>query len=335
VLFHHPASANHLTGSHPECPARIEVVEAALAARDWLGHDVRLSPAATAEQLHAVHPDAYLRAVEDACVAGRPLDADTIVSPGSWEAALRSAGGCVALVDALMAGEATVGSSLHRPPGHHAEPAQAMGFCLLANVAIAARHAIAAHGLERILVLDWDVHHGNGTHDIFYTDPRVLFCSLHEWPLWPGTGAAAQTGAGDGIGCTLNLPVPAGSGDDLWCSLVAHAVLPLARAYRPQLVLVSAGYDAHADDPLAGCTVSDAGFATMSASVGALAEELGVPLGIVLEGGYDLDALARCVTTTLEVLTPGPAGIAAPDVPEHPLAARARALASGRWGELG
>jgi acetoin utilization deacetylase AcuC-like enzyme len=329
VLFHHPSSADHLTGSHPEQPARMAAIEALLEARDWLGHDVRLSPAATDAQLQRVHPESYVRAIEAACAQGRALDPDTVVGAGSWLAARHSAGGAVALVDVLASGEATAGSSLHRPPGHHAEPAQAMGFCLFANVAVAARHAIEEHGLERILVLDWDVHHGNGTHDIFYADPRVLFCSLHQSPLWPGTGAASETGAGAGLGHTLNLPVPPGSGDPLWCSLVEHAVVPLARAYRPQLILVSAGYDAHHDDPLAGCDVSDAGFAAMSASVAALAGELGVGLGIVLEGGYDLAALARCTVGTLEVV--GTPGVAAPDLPEHPQAADVRARLSERW----
>jgi len=333
VLFHHPSSLRHDTGAHPEHAGRIVAIEEALAGRDWLGHDVRASPAATAAQLEAVHPAAYLEGIERFCAqGGGALDPDTIVSAGSWEAALHSAGGAVALVDALLGGEARLGSSLHRPPGHHAEPARAMGFCLLANVAVAARHALDAYGLTRILVLDWDVHHGNGTHDIFYADPRVLFCSLHQWPMWPGTGAHEQTGKGLGEGYTLNLPMPAGSGDDLWCSMVEHLVGAVARTYRPQLILVSAGYDAHADDPLAGCTVSDDGFATMSASVGALAAELDVPVGVVLEGGYDVDALARGVVRTLETLG-GPAEL--PDVPLHPLADRLLTGLAPRWAALG
>ena len=333
MLFHHPSSLRHDTGAHPEHAGRIVAIEEALAARDWLGHDVRTSPAATAAQLETVHPAAYLEGIERFCAqGGGALDPDTLVSAGSWEAALHSAGGAVALVDALLGGEARLGSSLHRPPGHHAEPARAMGFCLLANVAVAARHALDAYGLTRILVLDWDVHHGNGTHDVFYADPRVLFCSLHQWPMWPGTGAHEQTGKGLGEGYTLNLPMPAGSGDDLWCSMVEHLVGAVARTYRPQLILVSAGYDAHADDPLAGCTVSDDGFATMAASVGALAAELDVPVGVVLEGGYDVDALARGVVRTLETLG-GPAEL--PDVPMHPLADRLLTGLAPRWAALG
>jgi acetoin utilization deacetylase AcuC-like enzyme len=333
VLFRHPSSLDHDPGPHPERAARIVAIEEALRARDWLGHDVRESPAATEEQLLRVHPGSHLRAIERLCAAGGgSIDPDTTVSPGSWTAALHSAGGAVAVVDALLTEDVGVAASLHRPPGHHAEPAQAMGFCLLANVAVAAHHALAVHGLERILVLDWDVHHGNGTHDIFYTDPRVLFASLHQWPLWPGTGAGSERGAGEGVGYTLNLPVPAGSGDALWCSLVEHVVAPLAREYRPQLVLVSAGYDAHRDDPLADCDVTDDGFATMAASVTALVRDLGVPLGFVLEGGYDVDALARSVVRTLEAATRRAPG--AVEVAEHPQAPVLRAELSELWPGL-
>jgi acetoin utilization deacetylase AcuC-like enzyme len=323
VLFHHPASLAHDTGAHPEQAQRIVAIESALAARDWLGYERQTSPEATIAQLETIHPARHLDLIRRVCEeGGGHLDPDTVVSPGSWEAALHSAGGAVALVDALVGGTAPTGASLHRPPGHHAEPDRAMGFCLLANVGVAARHAIDAHGLERILVLDWDVHHGNGTQAIFYDDPRVLFCSIHQWPMWPGSGRPDEIGTGAGAGYTRNFPVPAGSGDALWCSLVEHVVTRLARTYRPQLVLISAGYDAHRDDPLAGCMVTDDGFATMAASVGAVAAQLGAPVGVVLEGGYDLAALAQGVTRTLDVLSAPPA---APDVEHHPFAERAGA----------
>src|ERR1044072_5738540 len=176
-----------------------------------------------------------------------------------------------------------------------------MGFCLFNNVAIAAQHALTS-GAERVLILDWDVHHGNGTNDIFAARDDVLFCSLHQWPLYPGTGPERDVGEGHGEGFTVNLPVPGGSGDAAFVSLVEHVVGPLARAYEPDLLLVSAGYDAHVDDPLAGCVVTDAGYGAMSASMRATAAALGVPLGIVLEGGYALGALSRSVVVTLETV---------------------------------
>ncbi len=182
-----------------------------------------------------------------------------------------------------------------------------MGFCLFNNVAVAARRALDAHAAERVLVLDWDVHHGNGTNDIFHASPEVLFVSIHESPLYPGTGPASDVGSGPGTGYTVNLPVPHSSGDDTFCSLVEHVVLPLGRAFEPRLILISAGYDAHEGDPLATCTVTDAGFAAMAGSMRRLAAELDVPFGMVLEGGYDLGALSRSVAATLEVAAAAPA----------------------------
>jgi acetoin utilization deacetylase AcuC-like enzyme len=325
VLFHHRSSHEHDPGPHPEQPARIAAIEDALAARDWLGFERRESPMATRAQLEAVHAARLIDGVEALCASGGGMiDADTIVSERSWPAALHGAGGAAAMVDALLAGGAALGAAVHRPPGHHAEIRRAMGFCLFNNVAVAARHARDAHGVERVLILDWDVHHGNGTQDVFYATDEVLFVSIHESPLYPGTGAARETGEGPGAGHTMNLPVPPGSGDAVFCSLVEHVVVPAARAYRPGLVLVSAGFDAHVDDPLATCRVTDDGYATMATSVRALADELAVPVGVVLEGGYELGALARGFTRTLEALgADGP--VAAPALAEHELAAAYRA----------
>jgi acetoin utilization deacetylase AcuC-like enzyme len=333
VLFHHPSSLEHDTGGHPEQPARITAIERALDERDWLGWERRLSPAASYELLGGVHPRAYVEAIERFCAAGGGmLDLDTVASARSFVAAAHAAGGAAALVDALLGGEAPVGASLHRPPGHHAEAARAMGFCLFNNVAVAARRARDAHGVQRVAILDWDVHHGNGTNDIFHADPSVLFLSIHQSPLYPGTGAASDTGSGAGEGFTINLPVPGGSGDEVFCSLVEHVVLPVLREYAPGLVLVSAGFDAHADDPLAGCRVTDEGFAAMAASMRRVADELEVPLGIVLEGGYALAALSRSLVATLEAAAePAPP---APDVPPDPLAEAARARHSDRWASL-
>jgi acetoin utilization deacetylase AcuC-like enzyme len=319
VLLRHPSSLRHDPGPHPERPARIGAIERTLAEHAWLGFEVRSSPAAARDALLAVHPASHLELVERTSAAGGGmLDADTILSAGSWEAALHGAGGAVAAVDAVLGEGASFAASLHRPPGHHCETARAMGFCLLSNAAIAARWARDAHGIERVLVLDWDVHHGNGTEQVFWSEPGVLFCSIHESPLYPGTGAEGDIGVGEGTGFTVNLPVPEGSGDAVFTSLVAHVVGPLVRSWRPGLVLVSAGFDAHAADPLAGCAVGDEGFAAMAATV----RSWGVPTALVLEGGYDLVALSRGVLLTLEAL----GGRDVPAVPEpalHPLAERA------------
>ncbi len=327
IYLRHPSSLEHDTGPYPEAAHRIRVLERELAARDWMGFETAESPEVSAAALALVHPEAYVEEIRRACAAAAGgavyLDADTLVSPGSWAAALHSTGGAVALVDLLLDGSAPAGMSAHRPPGHHAEAARAMGFCLFANAAVAARHATEVRGLSRVLVLDWDVHHGNGTHDILLEDPRTLFVSIHQAPLYPGTGPATERGRGAGEGFTLNLPVPAGSGDETWCSLVEHVVVPRARELAPELILVSAGYDAHADDPLASCRVTDAGFAAMAASVRRLGAEAEAPVGVLLEGGYDVGALARGVALTLAELgreEPRPA----PELAVHPLAAAAR-----------
>jgi acetoin utilization deacetylase AcuC-like enzyme len=233
------------------------------------------------------------------------FDLDTPTSEGSWSAALHSAGGACALVDALMTGEAPSGFSALRPPGHHAEQDRAMGFCLFNNIAVAARHALDSHDADRVLIVDWDVHHGNGTNAIFRTSPEVLFVSIHQWPFYPGTGAIADVGEDEGEGYSINLPAPAGSGEEEWLSLLEHVVAPAARAFAPHLVLVSAGYDAHRDDPIGGCTLDTASFAEMARRVRSIADEAGAPLGAVLEGGYDLRALADSVAATMEAFRDG------------------------------
>jgi len=303
VLLHHPSSLDHDTGAHPEQPARIVAIERELASRGYLGFERVGSPAVERSVLEAVHPARHIELIERAAArGGARIDADTVVSAGSFTAARHGCGGAVALVDRVLDGRAPTGFSVHRPPGHHATAERAMGFCLFNNIAVAARHALDAHGLERVMIVDWDVHHGNGTNDIFHAEPRVLFCSIHQSPLYPGTGPASDVGSGEGRGFTVNMPVAPGSGDREFRSLIDHVVVPLARAYAPQLLLISAGFDAHADDPLADCRVTDDGYGAMARSLRGVADELGVPVGAVLEGGYALDALARSVAATMAVL---------------------------------
>jgi acetoin utilization deacetylase AcuC-like enzyme len=335
VFLRHPSSLEHETGGHPEQPARIVAIEHELEERGWLGFERLLSPAADRAALSAVHPERYVAAIERFCEAGGGnLDLDTVTSAGSFEAALHSAGGAVRMVDLLLGGEAGVGFSCHRPPGHHATVSRAMGFCLFNNVAIAATHALERGSVSRVMIVDWDVHHGNGTNDIFHSSDRVLFISIHQAPLYPGTGPASDVGTGPGEGYTVNLPVAPGAGDDEYRSLIEHVAVPLARAFAPQLLLISAGYDAHREDPLAECHVTEAGFAAMTRSLRAVAAELSIPLGAVLEGGYALGALARSVAATMEVLgapahaPDGGGGVA-------PVAAAARGRLTPWWPSLG
>jgi acetoin utilization deacetylase AcuC-like enzyme len=303
VFLSHPSSLAHDTGQHPERAARITAIEEGLSARGWLGYERVQSPAVARSTLTAVHPERYVASIERfAASGGGQLDLDTAVSTGSWDAALHAAGGAVALVDLLLDGAAPAGFSAHRPPGHHAERAQGMGFCLFNNIAVASRHAVAARGLQRVMIVDWDVHHGNGTNDIFHASREVLFVSIHQSPLYPGTGPARDAGSGEGLGYTVNLPVAPGSGDEEFTALVDHVVVPLLGAFAPQLVLVSAGFDAHEDEFLAECRVTEAGFAAMARSLAGAAAALGAPLGCVLEGGYDLGALARSVAVTMEAI---------------------------------
>jgi acetoin utilization deacetylase AcuC-like enzyme len=302
VLLSHPSSLLHETGwGHPERVDRLHAIGAELERRDWLGFERREAPPVTEEQLLAVHAREHVDAVRETSARAGAFDLDTPTSEGSWEAALHSAGGACALVEALLDGGEPAGFSILRPPGHHAERSRAMGFCLFANVAVAARHALDSLGASRVLVLDWDVHHGNGTNAIFHESREVLFASIHQYPFYPGTGPLSDVGSGEGEGFSINLPVPGGSGEDIFCGLVEHVVLPAARAFDPDLVLVSAGFDAHRDDPVGGCALSTESFGELTRQVLTLAK----PVGCVLEGGYDLDALATSVAATMEALADG------------------------------
>ncbi len=317
LYLRHPSSFRHDTGGHPENARRLTAIEEAMSERDWLGLELVDAPAATRAQLERVHTAAYVDTIEAfSAKGGGMIDVDTVASEGSWEAALHAAGGAVHATERLLdeGGFAFCGL---RPPGHHAERDRAMGFCLFNNVAVAAAHAVAECGAGRVLICDWDVHHGNGTEAIFYGSSEVVYSSIHQSPLYPGTGAATDFGTGAGEGFTANLPVPPGSGSDEFLALVQHVVAPIAREWRPGLLCISAGYDAHRDDPLANCEVDDAGYRDMSAAMRELAGELEVPLLICLEGGYSLAALSRSVVATLEAV----AGDGAPR--EAPVAAAA------------
>jgi acetoin utilization deacetylase AcuC-like enzyme len=307
LYFSHPSSLEHdpregLPG-HPERPERLRAIEAALAERDWLGWERREAPAASEEELLLAHPREHVEAIRELCRSGGgAIDLDTFAGERSYEAALHAAGGACAMTRALVAGEAGVGFSALRPPGHHAEPARAMGFCLFDSIAVTAALAIAELGVERVFILDWDVHHGNGTAEIFRRRDDVLFASIHQGGIFPGSGGREDTGSGRGEGYTINLPVPAGSEEGLWVSLLEDEVLPAAARFEPQLVLISAGFDAHRDDPLAECRLEASSFGRMAAIVKAAAAGWAAPVGAVLEGGYDLAALAGSVVATMAAL---------------------------------
>lgn len=254
------------------------------------------------EELARVHDPAFLERLGRAAEKRGYFDADTYYGPNSVAAARRAAGGSIALVESLTSGSAQVGLGLLRPPGHHARPAAAMGFCLLNNIAVAAAHA-RAQGAERVLIVDWDVHHGNGTQEIFYRDPSVLYVSVHQWPFYPGTGAVDETGEGDGQGYTVNIPLSAGAGDAVYGAAFERIIAPIVEAFDPNLTLISAGFDAHARDPLANMRVTEQGFALMLTRLAAaLPRGAASRLGLLLEGGYDLTALGASLAATLHAL---------------------------------
>jgi acetoin utilization deacetylase AcuC-like enzyme len=293
----------HDTGrGHPERPERIAVLSG-LADDDTLQH---VAPRlATAEELTLVHGEAHFEAVARTSGTARSaFDADTTVSARSFETAALAAGGVLALVDEVMAGHLQNGFACVRPPGHHAERDRAMGFCLFNNVAIAAAYARRRFGLERVLILDWDVHHGNGTQHMFERDSGVLYVSTHQYPFYPGTGGADEVGEGEGEGFTVNVPLPAGCGDAEYLDTFDSVIEPIVEQYAPQLVLVSAGFDPHVRDPLGGMRVTESGFAAMMRTLLRQARRSGKGRCIaVLEGGYDLSAVrdsARAVLNELQ-----------------------------------
>lgn len=290
---------------HPESPERLRAIERRLGELDWLGWERREAPAASEEELRLIHTERHVEAIRGLAEAGGgAIDADTFVGEASYRAALRAAGAACEMARTLLTGEAEAGFCAVRPAGHHAEAERAMGFCLFDNLAIAAELAIRELGAERVLVVDWDVHHGNGTVEAFRRRPDVLVVGVHQQGIFPGTGAAEDTGSGPGEGRTINLPVPAGSGEERWLSLLEEEIVPAARAFEPRLVLVSAGFDAHRADPLAGCRLETESFGRLAARVRELAAELGAPVGAVLEGGYEPEALADSVAATLSGLAP-------------------------------
>jgi acetoin utilization deacetylase AcuC-like enzyme len=303
ALFSHPACLAHDTGfGHPECSDRLRAVLRRLEGEEFAYLDRREAPQARIAQIERVHPAKFAAGL----LARIPeeglshIDGDTIVSPDSGEAALRAAGAVCAAVDAVIEGSTRNAFCAVRPPGHHAEPMQAMGFCLFNNVAIGAMQARAVHGLNRIAVIDFDVHHGNGTQAMFEADRNLFYASTHQWPLYPGTGSAKERGVHGNI---LNLPLPPGAGSAEFRAIAQRALLPALEEFAPELVMISAGFDAHADDPLANLNLIDADFGWITGKLCGIAERhAGGRVVSTLEGGYNLDALGRSAAEHVKAL---------------------------------
>lgn len=317
-FFQHRSSAYH-----PERPERLDAANAAIE-RARSANGLVFAPveprAATEEELGAVHDPRFVKWLHTLRGEEGYIDADTYVGPESVSVAELAAGGTVALVDALLDGPTKRGIALARPPGHHARPAQAMGFCLYNNIAIAAARA-RARGLERVAILDWDVHHGNGTQEIFYRDPSVLYVSTHQFPFYPGTGAVLETGEGDGKGYTVNVPLTAGGGDGIYRGAFERVILPALEEYRPQLVLVSAGFDASARDPLAEMSLTADAFGWMARALRGVADRhADGRILMALEGGYDLVALEAGLHSAVRGLVEGTAVDIAREVDHEDLA---------------
>ncbi len=305
LLLHHAAFLDHVTPvGHPERPDRLKALHAALDNQAFAALARVEAPLADAEAALLCHPEGYVEAIRSAVPSEglARIDMDTTVSPGSWEAAMRAIGAAVHAVDAVAVGEARNAFCAARPPGHHAETQRAMGFCLFDTVAIAARHAQRKHGMDRVAIIDWDVHHGNGTQEIFWSDPSVLYASTHQMPLFPGTGAASETGAGN----IVNVPLAPGDGSAAFRAAFQERILPAVRVFRPDLIIISAGFDAHHRDPLAEINLDAADFVWATAELMEIADDCAAGRVVaMLEGGYDLRGLAESGAAHIRQLMAG------------------------------
>jgi acetoin utilization deacetylase AcuC-like enzyme len=332
----HPRCVEHDIPGHPERPDRLRAVWDVLETSGLAARLTRLEPEpATDEQILLVHTPAYLNVLKSISAQDglTRFDADTYALPVSPEIARLSAGGAALGVDVICGRRADNALVAVRPPGHHAIPARAMGFCLLGNIAIAARHAQEGYGVGRVLIVDYDVHHGNGTQEMFYDDPTVLFISSHQYPYYPGSGALTDTGAGKGIGATINIPLAAGNGDRNYAMLYEQVIWPAARRFQPELILVSAGFDAHWIDPLASMRLTLSGYAHITRELVRMADQLcGGKILFLMEGGYDLEAISYGMANIARVLLREPSiddplgGARGAEPNIDPLIAQVRAL---------
>lgn len=306
LYLSHPAGLQHeMPLGHPERADRLRAIERALEQEKFALLAREQAPQATLESIFRAHPESHVRAIEEAVpLKGLvEVDEDTTISAGTWEAALRGVGGATRAVDEVLGGHATNAFCAMRPPGHHAERTRAMGFCFFNNAAIAARHAQAVHGIGRVAIVDWDVHHGNGTQDIFWNDPSVMYCSTHEMPLFPGTGAMSERGEHDSI---VNVPLAPGTNGRTYREAFDIALLPRIEDFKPELIIISAGFDAHWRDPLASINLTELDFSWATKRLmDVAATHCNSRIVSLLEGGYDLDGLSRSVEAHVEALMLG------------------------------
>ncbi|MCZ6697099.1 MAG: histone deacetylase [Acidobacteria bacterium] len=305
-FVYHEDCLNHVAGhGHPERPDRIRAIRTHLSDCGLLDRLLLIRPRPCSEDhLAGVHTRDYIDTIREACAsAPAHLDADTAVSAGSWDAALLSAGGAIAACDAVISGEADSAFVCTRPPGHHAETSRAMGFCLFNNIAVAARHAQMRHKIERVAIVDWDVHHGNGTQHMFEADGSILYFSTHQYPYYPGSGGPQERGHGEGEGLTINVPMALGSGDAEYVRVFRETLRPALDRFRPGIILISAGFDAHRDDPLAGMALTESGYADLTRLlIDSARDHCNGRIVSLLEGGYDLRALGASVESHLKAL---------------------------------
>jgi len=300
-----PFYLRHETEPHPENPGRLTAIQNRLESSEFYNNLIPIQPRkATAEEIGMVHDSGYVASVKQSCADEvRNLDADTVISSNSYDAALLSAGAGMKAIDQLIDGNIHNAFCAVRPPGHHAEQDHAMGFCLFNNVGIAARYAQKTKGLNKIFIFDWDVHHGNGSQHSFYSDPSIYYSSMHQYPFYPGTGAGEETGTGDGLGTTLNLPMDAYSDDDDYLSAIENKLIPEIQHYKPDLIIISAGFDAHQNDPLAQIQLTTECFGKMTELLMGIARDVcDGRLFSMLEGGYDYDALSDSVQLHMQTL---------------------------------